>query len=205
MARQGTTEDAHRLGATVAGMHLAAAEFAPPATVHADTIPAFRDKAPALMAMVGADTPAGRLYAELLEKAADRLGALDLPRGPCHGDIHTHNVFLASDGTLTFIDWDNCGEDFFAKELMHFVWRNVYLGVDDAFDDAFLAGYESVRPFTKEERAQLPFFMTVRHLFILCGMAGMINVVGRSAIGYQHQLSRFYELIQQPARDAGLI
>lgn len=205
MAHACPPEDARRLGATVARMHLAAADFAAPATVVADTIPSFRTKAPALMAMVGGDSAAGRLYTDLLEKAIDRLEALDLPRGACHGDIHTHNVFRAADGALTFIDWDNCGEDFFAKELMHFIWRNEYLGVNSALNDAFLAGYESVRPFSTEERAQLPFFLTVRHLFILCGMAGMINVVGRSAIGYQHQLSRFYDLIQEPARDAGLI
>jgi hypothetical protein len=36
-------------------------------------------------------------------------------------------------------------------------------------------------------------------------MAGMINIVGRSAVGYSHQLSRFYDLIQRPAREAGLL
>lgn len=205
MAHGCTPAHAHRLGATVAKMHLAAGEFAAPATVMADTIPAFQNKAPALMAMVGGDSTAGRLYTDLLRKTVDRLQALDLPQGACHGDIHTHNVFRDEGGTLTFIDWDNCGADFFAKELMHFVWRNDYLGIDPALNHAFLAGYETVRTLHDDERAQLPFFLTVRHLFILCGMAGMINVVGRSAIGYQHQLSRFYDLIQKPARDAGLI
>lgn len=205
MARHGGAEDAHRLGGIVARMHQTALTFEPPAPVDVDT-PAFLARhRPALMAMVGGDSDAGRLFAALIERASGRLAELALPRGACHGDIHTHNVFLGADGRLTFLDWDNCGNDFFAKELMHFVWRNDYLGVGPEINAAFLAGYETVRPLSTEERALLPFFLTVRHLFILCGMAGMINIVGRSAVGYAHQLSRFYDLIKPPAREAGLL
>jgi Ser/Thr protein kinase RdoA (MazF antagonist) len=88
---------------------------------------------------------------------------------------------------------------------MHFVWRNDYLGVDPGLNEAFLAGYDAERPLSAAERDLLPFFLTVRHLFILCGMAGMINVVGRSAVGYAHQLARFEALIEEPARRAGLL
>ncbi|NQV79560.1 MAG: phosphotransferase [Alphaproteobacteria bacterium] len=205
MARHGTPNEAHRLGGIVARMHGVAEGFQPPAPVDVDT-PAFmaRNRV-ALMTMVGAGSVEGKLYAALMDRASAKLEGLVVPYGACHGDIHTHNVFLADDGRLTFLDWDNCGADFFAKELMHFVWRNDYLGVAPNINAAFLEGYNAVRPLSADERALLPFFLTVRHLFILCGMAGMINVVGRSAVGYSHQLSRFHDLIQQPAREAGLL
>lgn len=205
MARTATSADAHRLGATVAKMHRAVAAFSPPVAVAVDAPAFMADRTPALLSMVGETSEAGRLYVDLMDKCAARLRTLDLPRGACHGDIHTHNVFLADDGTLRFIDWDNCGDDFFAKELLHFVWRNDYLGRGRDLSRAFLAGYETERPFSADERAHLPFFLVVRHLVILCGMAGMINIVGRSAIGYAHQLSRFHELIRTPAREAGLL
>ncbi len=205
MARRATAADAARLGATVARMHLMAEDFAPPHAVDVDSPAFMARRLPALMTMVGADSEQGRLYADLIDKASQRLRALDLPRGPCHGDIHTHNVFLADDGRLIFLDWDNCGADFFAKELLHFVWRNDYLSRGADLSAAFLTGYETVRPFSDEEREQLPFFLTVRHLFILCGMAGMSGAVGRSAIGYTHEPSRFMDLIKGPARQAGLL
>ena len=205
MTHHGGPDDARRLGGRVAQMHEIAMAFTPPVGVDVNTPGFLARNRPALMEMVDADSAAGNLYANLIDKASAKLVTLDVPYGACHGDIHTHNIFLAPSGRLTFLDWDNCGDDFFAKELMHFVWRNDYLGADPALNDAFLAGYASVRPFSDAERDLLPFFLTVRHLFILCGMAGMINVVGRSAVGYAHQLTRFEELIQEPARAAGLL
>ena len=205
MARHASPDDAFRLGGRVARMHEHARRFVPPADVHVDTSSFLARHRPALMEMVDGNSTAGRLYADLIGKVSARLNELDVPYGACHGDIHTHNVFLSGAGRLTFLDWDNCGADFFAKELMHFVWRNDYLGVDPGLNEAFLAGYDAERPLSAAERDLLPFFLTVRHLFILCGMAGMINVVGRSAVGYAHQLARFEALIKEPARRAGLL
>ena len=205
MARHGDAEDACRLGGVVARMHSVAMAFQPPAPVAVDSSAFMARHRSALMVMVGSDSVAGRLYADLIDRASARRADLALPYGACHGDIHTHNVFLGAGGRLTFLDWDNCGADFFAKELMHFVWRNDYLDVAPDINVAFMAGYDAVRPLSSEEREHLQFFLAVRHLFILCGMAGMINIVGRSAVGYSHQLSRFYDLIQRPAREAGLL
>lgn len=124
VARHGGTDDARRLGARVAQMHETAIGFRPPVGVDVNTPGFLARNRSALMDMVDADSPAGKLYADLIVKVSTKLATLDVPYGACHGDIHTHNIFLAPSGRLTFLDWDNCGDDFFAKELMHFVWRN---------------------------------------------------------------------------------
>lgn len=207
MSRDGRPAVAERLGATVARMHLAAPEFRPPHPFVVDVPSYLRERVSALIRMVE-DHPEDRTYyPPLIERVAIALAAIDrqrIPNGATHNDIHVDNVLVAEDGTPTIIDWDNCGEDFFARDLTHFLWRNIYSGQGADISTAFMRGYEAVRPLTTAERDLMPLLLLGRHLGILVGIAGQVNVVGHTAVGYAHSLPRFRTLVRDAARAAGL-
>jgi Ser/Thr protein kinase RdoA (MazF antagonist) len=197
---------AERLGAMVARMHRVAHEFRIAERHVVDKANYIRERVPALQRML-ADHPEDRAYyPPLIERVAHALDAIDrklIPFGATHNDIHVDNVLVGDDGEPTIIDWDNSGDDYFAKELTHFLWRNVYAGRGEEQSRAFLRGYEAVRPLSADEKALMPLFLLARHFNILCGMAAQVNVVGHTAVGYNHSLPRYRVLIGAAAKEAG--
>jgi Ser/Thr protein kinase RdoA (MazF antagonist) len=207
LSRDGRLDLFEKLGAMVAQMHLAAPQFrvAEPYIVDMPTF--FRDREPALRSMLAEQPDDDAYFARLIDRLGEayrRIDPAQVPRGATHNDITAENAILDADGRPTLIDWDNAGEDFFAKELTHFTWRITYLNQDRRQIDAFLKGYEGVRPLKAQERALMPLFLLSRHLNILSAMAAMVNVMGHAAVGYAHSLDRFAQLIREAARDAGL-
>lgn len=207
LSRDPRLEKVRELGAMVAQMHLAAPDFRPPDPVTVDMPAFFAERMPALTRMLAERPDDIALYARLIERVSDALRRIDparVPRGATHNDITAENALLGANDRPTLIDWDNAGEDFLAKELTHFTWRNVYLDRDPRQNAEFLAGYESVRPLNTEEHALLPLFLLSRHLNILSAMAAMVNVMGHGGVGFSTSLDRFALLIRAAARDAGL-
>jgi len=122
-------------------------------------------------------------YAEALPAVADALDALDhgrMPRGPTHGDIHAHNALIDATGALTIMDFESCGEDFWAQDLVSLVWAGRKNGFPEAAITAFHAGYDSVRARTEAERAHEPLFFAAKELRYLCGFAGRVNAIGHN-------------------------
>lgn len=200
--------DVERLGETVARMHQCCHDFEPPTPVITDTAEYIQGRLPALRDMLRDAPEEAAFYEALAEKVVAQLQGLnrnELPFGPVHGDIHAHNVFLGDEGQLTLIDWDLCGDDYFAQELTAFTWRNLYLDAPKEMNEAYLRGYQSVRRFTDAERSASALFLMAHHLFVLTGMAFVINIVGHSLVGYKHNLARYRQIIEEPARQAGLI
>ncbi len=87
-----------------------------------------------------------------------------LPQAIIHGDLGTDNSLIASDGSITFLDWQDVGIGAavvdFAQTVLGFCFRDRPAGPWRAdFDaDLYLAlyeGYASVRPFTGVEIAGL--------------------------------------------------
>ena len=74
-----------------------------------------------------------------------------MPSGPTHGDIQIENILVDDSGRMTVIDFDDCGEDHLMNDLVCFLWRNEYQGVDPAIGEAFVNGYGRVRPLTERE------------------------------------------------------
>ncbi|MBM3505319.1 MAG: hypothetical protein FJX65_15770 [Alphaproteobacteria bacterium] len=206
MSRDERPEVAERLGATVARMHQVAPEFKIAERYRVDMAAYLREKLPALRPMIADHAEDSAYYPALIERVAralDSISAGKVPSGATHNDVHVDNVIVTADGTPTIIDWDNAGDDYFAKELTHFTWRNIYAGRGEEKSRAFLRGYESVRPLTKDEKELMPLFLLTRHLNILCGQAGQINFIGHTAVGYVHSLPRYRTLIRAAAKDAG--
>ena len=207
VSRDPRPELSERLGAMVAQMHMAGPDFVPPTPVVVDIPAFFAERLPALQRTMAERPDDLAYYTRLMARVSDALRRIDparVPRGPTHNDITAETAILDADDRPTLIDWDNCGEDFLAKELTHFTWRNIYLDQNTRQNIDFQKGYESVRPLMAAERALMPLFLLSRHLNIIAAMAAMVNVMGHAGVGYAHSLDRFKGLVRDAARDAGL-
>ena len=207
VSRDPRPEMAERLGAMVAQMHLAAPDFLPPQPVVVDIPAFFAERLPALRSTMAERPDDLAYYTWMMERVSDALRRVDptlVPRGATHNDITAENAILDANDRPTLIDWDNAGEDFLAKELTHFTWRNIYLNQNARQNIDFMNGYESVRQLNATERSLMPLFLLSRHLNIMTAMAQMVNVMGHAGVGYAHSLDRFKSLVEEAARDAGL-
>ena len=96
---------------------------------------------------------------------------LDLPRGIIHGDLFMDNTMFEEDKLTGVIDFYHACEDYLIQDvaIALLVWCTDSEGlVSEELAQALLAGYESVRTFTKEERNLLPVFCkTAASRFVL--------------------------------------
>jgi len=82
----------------------------------------------------------------------------DLPHGVIHGDLFVDNILFEGDKASGIIDFYYAHSAAFAMDIaITLNAQAVELGDDDhSRIDAFLAGYESLRPLQKNERDALP-------------------------------------------------
>jgi len=84
----------------------------------------------------------------------------DLPRGTIHADLFPDNVLMLGDEVTGLIDFYFACTDLFAYDLAvtHAAWcfSNDGKMFDPALSAALIAGYEEIRPLSREERAALP-------------------------------------------------
>jgi len=176
---------AERLGAMFGRLHVVAKGFAPNRGRNIDSGGQLRRGLPALQRMVAHRDGDGAWYAQAVDAVAKALEALpesDVPKGPSHGDFHIYNAFIEND-EIVLLDFDNCGVDHWAAEINSFVWANHYIGnIDEAINEAFVAGYERERPFTDGERELMPLFYAAKELRFLIGFAGNVNAVGHTPL-----------------------
>jgi len=197
-----------KLGIFVSEMHQISSDFATTKRVDANTSGFILKNLDCLIEILDGEPEEADFYEKLAHKACeefDKIPKDQIAYGATHGDIHPHNVFITENGKMTLIDWDTCGDDFITKELTSFTWRSIYLNIPLEINDAYLEGYQSVRPFTVEEKELSELFFTMRHIYIMCGIAGMINVIGHNFVGYKHNLEKYKNIVRKPAKKAGLI
>jgi Ser/Thr protein kinase RdoA (MazF antagonist) len=138
---------AGRFGRAVASFHSAADAGAPPAPRGTDLGELL---GPTLHRVRAAVAPADRELLDLFGAALpERLGAADLDRGICHGDVSLDNVHLDGD-RLVLYDLDLAGVGWRAADLTGVASTPSW--------PAFLAGYREVRPFGGADLAALPWF-----------------------------------------------
>ena len=154
-----TPEQARAVGAELAHLHLAAADF-PGNRANGMGVAEWQRLAeacgpeglsaidPALAAIVATDLP--RLVAAW---------PTDLPTGVIHADLFPDNVLMLGDVVTGLIDFYFACNDILAYDLAvtHVAWC---FADDNSFradvSQALIAGYESVRPLSTAERAALP-------------------------------------------------
>ncbi|MEQ8248234.1 MAG: phosphotransferase [Alphaproteobacteria bacterium] len=203
---------AQRVGATVARMHAAGADFKGKTARPIDFPGEIRRKFPALLARLD-DRPDDRTYytkvAEALPEKLEAAYAAGVPYGPIHGDIHLRNVFVTPGDGFTILDFDTCGEAHLMHDCMSPAWANTYFmhngnkKITPETTAAYMRGYEEVRPLEDFERACLPLFMLSKEFSYMCGMSDGVNVVGHMSFG-PHHFDWFAQSVRRHVAEAGL-
>jgi Ser/Thr protein kinase RdoA (MazF antagonist) len=198
---------ARRLGELFARMHLAGSRFHPAPSRMADYAGKIRRGWPNVKRLCGHRPEDLRFYEQAIDAVAGGLERLDrrlLPWGHTHGDIHAHNALIDQRGRMIIMDFDSGGEDFFGQELVSLVWAGRKNGFPLPAIQAFLDGYDSVRPRTAEERAAEPLFMAGKEMRYFCGFAGAVNAIGHKPFRYPG-LDWFAASVRKHVAAAGLI
>jgi Ser/Thr protein kinase RdoA (MazF antagonist) len=175
---------ATRLGTALADLHQATTGF------HSTSPRSRLDSATLLWQPLATATRAlrhrpadGAWLTEWATSVAQRLVTVapQLPVGPLHGDVYSGNVHGTAEGTLTWFDFDLCGEGWYAYDLAAF-WMNLRVGgwSDAEMWPAFLAAYEARRGLRPVERAALPLLGAVRDLWHLGHMLGTVVAGGEA-------------------------
>lgn len=155
-----TPAQARAVGAALAQVHLAAADFA---GTRANTMgpSAWRTLADACGAegLESIESGLSRLVFSTLDDLAARWPA-DLPRSVIHADLFCDNVLMLGDEVSGLIDFYFACHDITAYDLAvtHAAWCFSANGAtfEPELSVALLEGYESLRPLSREERAALP-------------------------------------------------
>jgi homoserine kinase type II len=146
-----TVEDARRVGAALARIHLTAFEAADGRFEAAQLEERLRRIEGARDPVLAAQ--AAPLRAKLLEWTGKRDPAL--PRGLIHGDLFRDNVLWDERGEIAaLLDFESASRGVFVYDLMVTVLAWCFGdGLDGSLVRAMVAGYDAVRPMTAAERA----------------------------------------------------
>ncbi|WP_353230283.1 homoserine kinase [Novosphingobium sp.] len=155
-----TAAQAHSVGAELARLHLAAADF-PGARANGMGIAEWHRLAAECGpdALAAIDPALATLVAHDLPRIAQGWPD-DLPRGVIHADLFPDNVLVLGDAITGMIDFYFACNDLIAYDLAitHLAW--CWDAQDGTFRDdlsrALIAGYDAVRPLAPAERAALP-------------------------------------------------
>jgi Ser/Thr protein kinase RdoA (MazF antagonist) len=111
---------------------------------------------------------------EYLEKLYDKLCSTlkalplcNLEQGFCHGDFHGWNANIEEDGTLTFYDFDCGGSGWRAYDVAVFRWCAMLRDKEKERWELFLQGYREVKELKQIDIEAVPYFIGVRHIWIM--------------------------------------
>jgi len=161
--------NAHRLGAAVATLHIAAETLVTDAAPRVfDTERLFYRPLERMARFLSEDSTKEILRATAARAAEwiEAIPATSQTFGAIHGDIHQGNCHFTAEGALTFFDFSNAGIGWRAYDLAGFLWPMRDSTIQDATMQAacsgFLEGYRSIRPLLPEEELALPAFIKAR-------------------------------------------
>ena len=207
-ARRPDADTAHAIGTAFARMHRAGSGFAAPVRLRTNDPADLVDNLPTLRRLIAGRNEDLDYYPRVAEALVARLRSLDrrdLPFGPTHADFHFTNVHVTEDGRFTLLDFDNSGEDFLMQDVMACVWANEYMNLDRRYADAFMTGYETVRPFTDTERANAPLFRLAKEFRLIAGFSRNVNAIGHAPLRFRPAvLDWFAGSIRRHVAEVGL-
>lgn len=118
-----------------------------------------------------AHRPTDRTYlaglAEKLRSLLQELPSSGLERGFCHGDLYGWNANLDDHNTLTVYDFDCCGMGWRAYDVAVFRWGARIRGKDQERWPSFIRGYTEQRPLNEVDLQAVPYFVAIRHFWLL--------------------------------------
>jgi len=91
---------------------------------------------------------------------------MQLPKGIIHGDLFDDNALFDGESLSGVIDFYNACTDFWAYDLAitQMAWALNGTELDRSKREALMAGYETVRQLTAEEKQALPYFLRMAAL-----------------------------------------
>ncbi len=153
-----TSDQARLVGEALAKVHLAADAFRSEHPRYRLDLEALLDKPLMKLASTLEDlSPADRRFVE--EQVSDIRGRLDtFTRGPdlwgiIHGDIHSQNLHVTDDGSITLFDFDLCAYGWRAYDVAYY-----YTRIPATVRQFALDGYTSIRSLSDIEHDLLPTF-----------------------------------------------
>lgn len=143
--------------------------------------------------------------AERLLRLQDR----GLDTGVCHGDAQGGNACMATDGTLTFFDFDVCGKGWRAYDIAVFFWGaelgRVRLGWDKRTSDqlcaAYINGYQERRALRPVDHEAIAPLVHLRHYWYLGLEAANWDTWGISGAGRDAFFDRELAFMRQWSTD----
>jgi Ser/Thr protein kinase RdoA (MazF antagonist) len=165
--------DAFHLGQSLAMLHTAAQQFD---SLHSrsaldwghliDT--PLRDLAP-ILARRREDWNFLQAFADWLRQELTALNPSD--KGFCHGDAHELNAAISGD-TVTWFDFDCCGNGWRAYDLAIFRWSARWQENEEGVWKTFLRGYEDLRSLSEADLRAVPLFIGIRNVWLMGLNAG---------------------------------
>lgn len=201
-----SADDAVEVGRSLAAIHNAASDFTSESARDLSAVTMLDERMPHLLGMLESDPEHHDFYVmatEVVKPAYEKLGPLNLPRGPVHGDFQYANVMRTTSGALAALDFDTCGVGLLAEDIFTFVWRSDMEIKDEAINTAFIEGYKAGRPLTDGEQSHLGLFRVMRDLVMSSTFAILINRVG-PVPGFDGDFGPFTALARKHLSDAGL-
>ena len=120
--------------------------------------------------------------------------------GVCVGDVHSGNAHFTDLDEPTLFDFDQCGYGWRAFEIGKFMHITHAWNIDSSARQAFLDGYQAIRPLSAVELASIPVFTKVAHIWVMginCQVAGEVVPYGhftdewfKTKLALLHQLDR---------------
>lgn len=160
---------AQRYGRSVAQLHNALDDFSSPHLRFQKDIEHFTEKPlhniEPFLAYRPEDWAYIQQFTETLRKRILALPASQLEQGFCHGDLQGYHANVATDGTLTFFDFDCGGFGYRAYDLAVFLWCCRLEKAVEARWEPFLKAYREARLIDDLDVQAVPLFVCARYLW----------------------------------------
>lgn len=162
-------KQSHNLGATVAKIHQAAADFRCNHRRQPLTLEYLLDNSLDLISpFLHQRTNDMDYLKEVIGKIKHQLQ--NFPQEEpfwviCWGDPHSGNAHFTSDDRVTLFDFDQCGYGWRAFEIAKFLQVSVRTGISKKVRDAFMSGYQSIESIADAEIASLQAFTQTAHIW----------------------------------------
>jgi Ser/Thr protein kinase RdoA (MazF antagonist) len=192
-----TLEEFELTGRSLAGIHLAARDYAgPPSRYTLDGNHLAGRTLRYLQAYPEIDPGLLDTYRRMVDRMLAELAAMEgkLTRVICHGDTHGFNNHVASDEAgprrTVFFDFDDAGPGFLAYDLSVLPWSYLFRKGLKEPDDVlrerwahYVRAYrEGGGAVSDQDLAALPLFLQLRHLWNFGEAAGRLHHWGTSSV-----------------------
>ena len=113
-----------------------------------------------------------------IEPALNSLDAYNYDYGVIHGDIIPSNVLINGRGHQTLIDYDLFGYGWRMYDVASFLNEAIYWQMGEKVEQAFIKGYQQVRPISNEDQRTISLLGAARIIYSMSVAAAHVNTWG---------------------------